>query len=502
VKQIKYLLFFIIVTLAPALNAQITFSAWGRGVVTPIAFSGNHSAVSAITYTSSDNPNIGFTVHGIAPSEKIGFRIDFAAGYDYSNNSITAGIGDNAKVWVQPFSPFTLTAGFFKEEALRGKIGASEFNAWILPNGGKGEDNIFQRFDAFAGAHFRIDPFVTFDNLPLLQGLSLQGAFGSNALGTPGSNMRAILNLFINEDNNALSTIYDENYSEYDGERVMSALDVFKAIQIALGWKIPDVGLARMQFIGNNRAVYRWGEIGNSAGIVNVEKKPVVGMNTNRDSDVLQGAFLFDRIEGLAVDLGLTIPVKYSTNSESLEIYPRVVGSDGKAYEPITNHNKDEYEIQDPMVIAVGGSWSPFFLPDLNLTARVDVSFGGTKESTDNKTVETGAGLNIWLMPSYTLGVWKAGIDIGMETHGKDKLWQKGINPNKAVTDVSEYTDFGFALWGELGFSGGRLRAGCSVMLPGSERYSYNVESATYKYSPKYTGDPVISIPISFTYSF
>jgi hypothetical protein len=502
VKHIKFVLCLLFITLVPSLYAQITFSAWGRGVVTPLAFSGNHSAASAVTYTSSDNPSIGFTINGLAPSGKTGFKIDFAAGYDYANSSITAGIGENAKVWVQPVKPFTLTAGFFKEETLRGKIGTSEFNAWILPNGGKGEDNIFQRFDSYAGAHFKIDPFITFDSLPLLQGLTVQGAFGSNAPGTPGSNIRAILNLFINEDNKALSTKYDESYSEYDGERIMSAMDVFKAMQFALGWKIPDIGLARVQFIGNNRAVYRWGEIGSSAGIVNVEKRLTIGMNTNRDSDVIQGAFLFNRIEGLSIDLGLTVPLKYTTSSENFEVYPRVVGSDGKAYEPITNQNKDEYEIQDPMVIAAAGSWSPFFLRSLNIIARSDVSFGDKKESVGNKTVETGYSLNVWLMPSYSFGEWKIGVDIGMEMHGKDTLWQKGINPNKAVTDVSEYTDFGFAVWGELGYHGGKFRAGVSAMFPGSERYSFNADSATYKYSSKYTGDPVISIPISFTYSF
>jgi hypothetical protein len=499
-KQIRYVLFLLFITLVPSLYAQISFSAWGRGVVTPIAFSGDHSAVSASTYTSSDNPSIGFTVNGIATSEKIGFKIDFGAGYNYAGNSITAGIGDNAKVWVRPFKPFTLTAGFFKEEDLRGKFGASEFNAWILPNGGKGEDNIFQRFDAFAGAYFKIEPFVTFDNLPLFQGLTVQGAFGSNAPGTPGSNMRAILNLFNNEDNSTLSNKYDESYSDYDGDRVPSALDAYKAIQIAIGWEIPDVGLARAQFIGNNRAALRWGELGSSASVVNVEKQLAIGLNTNRDSDVLQMAFLFDRFNGIKADLGITIPLKYTSKSTNLEVYPRVVGTDGRVYEPITNQNKNEYEIQDPFVVALAGSWTPSFLSDLNIVVRADFSFGGKKESSD-KTAETGYDLNFWLMPSYTIGVWKAGADIGIEAHGKDKLTQVGVNPNKAITDVSEFTDFGFALWGEIGFAGGRMRVGCSMMFPGSERYSYNASSATYKYSPKYTGDPVIAVPISFTYS-
>lgn len=500
-KQNNAILFFLFILLVPSLYAQITFSSWGRGVVTPIAFSGNHSAVSAITYTSSDDPSIGFTANGKALSGKIGFRIDLTASYSYTTSSLTVGIGDNANVWVQPFRPFTLTAGVFKEEELRGKFGASEFSAWILPGGGKGEDNIFQRFDAFAGAHFKIEPFVTFDNLPLLQGISLQGAFGSNAPGTPGSNMRAILNLFINEDNNTLSTKYDESYSDYDGERLMSAIDVYKAIHFAAGWKIPGVGLARLQFIGNNRSAYRWGEQGNSAAIVNIEKRIVIGLNTNQNSDVLQWAFLFDKFDRWKVDIGTTIPLKYTSDSENLEVYPRVVGTDGHAYEPIMNQNKQEFKVQDPVTIAIAGSWIPFFLTNFSLTARADFTFGGKKES-EEKTVETGYNLNIWLMPVYVIGDWKVGLDIGMETHGKDTLTQKGINPNKSITDVSEYLDLGFACWGELGFLGGRIKVGVSMMFPGSERYSYNAGSATYKYSPKYTGDPVISIPISFTYSF
>jgi len=500
-KQIRYFAVLLLVCLTPSVFAQVTFSAWGRGVVTPIAFSGNHSAVSAITYTSSDDPSIGFTANGVAPSGKIGFRIDFASGYNYTNKAITAGVGDNAKVWVKPFEPFKLTAGFFKEEALRSKFAASEFNAWILPNGGKSEDNIFQRFDAFAGAHFQIDPFVTFDNLPMLQGITFQGAFGSNSLGTPGSNMRAILNLFINEDNSSLGTVYDDNYSEYDGERVQSALDVFKAIQIAWGWKIPDIGLARIQFVGNNRPVYRWSEIGNSASIVNVEKKLVFGMNTNRDYDFIQAAFLFDKLGDIKADLGVTIPLQYSTKSKSFEIYPRVVGSDGKPHNPVMNENEIEFTVQNPYVVALAANWTPGFLSALNIIARVDLSFGGKKES-ESKTVETGFGMNAWLMPSYALGTWKIGLDVGLEIHGRDNFTQAGIPNNRTITDVSEYTDFGFALWSDLNFAGGRMRVGMSMMFPGSARYSYNESSATYKYSPKYTGDPVFAIPISFTYSF
>jgi hypothetical protein len=410
------------------------------------------------------------------------------------------GIGDNAKVWIRPWDVFTLTAGFFKEEELRGKIGASEFAAWILPNSGKNEDNIFQRFDASAGAHFKLDPITWIDSP--WNGLTIQGAFGSNAQGQPGNSGRAILNLFNNEDNN---TIPDSGKPGYDDERKMSALDVFKAMQIALGYRIPDVGLARFQFIGNNREVFRYGEINNtSGGVIDVQKRLATGMNVNRDADIIEAAFLFDGIEGLRADLGFKLPLSYITDTNFI-VYPRVIGTDGNVYNELTNSNdiRAEYTVQQPFTLALGASWTPASLPALSLTGRVDFSFGGSVKDEGNVEVQNGFNINAFLMPSYNIvGDFTLGLDIGVDVHGLDTLKINGNDVIKARTNPSQYFDFGFGLWGQLAFGGGRVKTGLVMMLPGSDRYNYNGSERTYIYTPRFKAQPVFSVPIAFTYSF
>jgi hypothetical protein len=496
--------FVILMFICPAVGAEINFIAWGRGVVTPLAWTtdedGTHSSVSAATFTSGDRPNIGFTANGIAPSGQIGFRIDLA----YGNGE--AGIGDNAKVWVKPFEIFTLTSGFFKEEELRGKIGASEFAAWILPNSGKNEDNIFQRFDAFAGAHFKLEPLKWLDTR--WNGLTIQGAFGSNAPGAPGNNVRAILNLFNNEDNNTLPYKYDESDEHYNGDRKMSALDVFKAIQIAASYDIPDIGLFRAQFIGNNRNVYRW--TSEEAGFPSRETRLVTGMNTNRDADIIEAAFCFSRIEGLVLDAGTKIPMKYTTRDSTLILYPQVIDTTGQVHTEINNGNGDNVTIQQPYVIALGASWTPEFFDNLNIKARADMFFGekitisSVLDNSDSVKITKGLGLSAWLMPSYRiLNNFTFGLDFGMESHAEDTVWLNGIgNAPKTQTKPSRYFDIGGGLWGELNLGGGnRVRVGFVMMVPGTVRYRNNQSHPLVKYSPQFRAKPVFSIPISFTYS-
>jgi hypothetical protein len=504
-KTVLALVVFLIV--CASTEAQITFSAWGRAVITPLAFMGEHSATSAATSTWGDVPSISFSANGTAPSGNIGFNIDFDFGVDISTGS-PAIIGDNAKAWVRPlgailpkkFDMLKLTAGLFKEEEFRGKIGASEFASWLIYAGSPDEDNIFQRFDARAGAHFKLEPLTWWDSS--WNGLNIQGAFGSNTLGAPGNNLRATKNLLNNEDNNTISEQYDENNPQYDGDRKMSAADVFKAMQIALGYRIPDVGLARIQYIGSNRNVFRWGEQGNTNGVVPLEKKLATGLQTNKDADIIEAAFLYNGMKGLIVDVGVKIPLKYTTETDFV-VYPQVVGSDGVIYPEETNANNREYTIQLPYAAALGASWTPAFFDSLNLTARADFSFGGTKESeSDSKKVEEGYILDIWFMPSYEIiSNLKVGFDLGVYIHGRDTLTRNAPVP-RAQTDVSKYVDFGIGPWFELGVMGGRVRTGAVVMIPGSPRYRRNSGSPTYEYSPILTGDPVISIPISFTYSF
>jgi hypothetical protein len=513
-KKIKVIFAILVFCMAcAAAGAQVTFGSWGRAVITPLAFSGEHSAVSAATSTWGDVPRIGFSANGTAPSGNIGFNLDFDFGWNISSNNVAI-IGDNAKAWVKPlgmvlpenFNMLKLTAGFFKEEEFRGKIGASEFASWLIyrqsryfmewasPN----EDTIFQRFDANAGAHFRLEPLKWWDSS--WNGIIIQGAFGSNFLGSPANSLRATLNLLNNEDN-PIDTVYDENHPEYDGDRKVSAAAVFRALQIALGYRIPDLGLVRVQFIGNNRNVFRWTEEG--GGRKDKETKLMTGLSTNKDADIIEAAFLYNGFKGLIVDVGVKIPLEYTTKNEFI-VYPLVVGSDGKVKDAYPNANNHEYTVQMPYVAALGASWTPAFLEELNLTLRVDATFGGyIKSEEDKREVKNGPIIDVWLMPSYSLGKYiKVGADIAVDIHGLDTYRVNNKAVERAQTDVSRFVDFGIGPWFELGVGGGRVRTGVVVMKPGSARYKQNSGLSYYTRSPLLTGDPIISIPISFTYSF
>lgn len=499
----------IILSVCAFADAQVTFSSWGRAVITPLAFMGDHSAVSAATSTWGDVPQIGFSANGTAPSGNIGFNLDFDFGVNIANNNAPAIIGNNAKAWVKPlgmilpeqYNLLKLTAGFFKEEELRGRIGASEFASWLVYSSSPNEDNIFQRFDAIAGAHFKLEPLKWWDSP--FNGLGIQGAFGSTAIGAPGNSLRAILNLLNNEDNDTLQGVlpYDEYNPEHDGDRKVSAADVYKAMQIALSYRIPNAGLARVQFIGNNRDVFRWAEQG--GGKVNTETKLVTGLQTNKNADIIEAAFLYDGLEGLQMDIGGKIPLLYTTKADFI-VYPRVMGTDGKVYQEEANSTHREYTVQMPYVAALGVSWTPSFLNALNITFRADFSFGGKIESDEaGIQVTNGPIIDVWLMPSFDVAPYiKAGVDIAFDIHTADTLIIKGQKPIPERTNSQEYIDFGIGPWLELGVGGGRVRTGVVVMIPGTPRYKYNASYSLLTYSPILTGDPVVSIPVSVTYSF
>jgi hypothetical protein len=435
-------------------------------VVSPVAFSGGDSSVSAATTTSGNYPQVGFSVAGTAPGKKIGFLVD--AYWDGG----TPGVGDNAKVWVQPFGFIKLTAGWFIEDDLRGTVGNTEFASWLLPAGGKDEDAIFIRFQAKLGAHFKVEPLYWLDSP--WNGLMIEGAFGSSvaSAGSNNGDIRANRNLI-----------------------GLDAADVYRGMQIGLGYKIPQTGFVRFQFIGNNRTQLRPDYTNNGyPGGQNLFD----GLSKNSDADVIEGAFRFSRIAGLNVDVGVKIPIKYDTDTQFIE-YPALPPNGEKETADL-----DERTVQRPTSIALGVSWTPSFLEPLNVVVLFDVSFGGQIEETGHHLLKFGANTGAWLMPSYKItGNLKAGVDFGMYVHKKDE-WQQPIGrPRLDILTDSDYTDIGTGVWVELALGGGRIRTGPMIMLPGAERYIWvNGNSLGYEYRPVFTTEPVISLPVSFTYNF
>ena len=441
-------------------------SAWGKGVVTPYAFSDEDSSVSAATTTSGNYPQVGFTVAGAAPGQDIGFLIN--AQWDGG----VPGIGDNAKVWVKPFSFFKLTAGWFIEDDLRGTIGTTEFASWLLPNSGKDEDAFFTRFQAALGAHFKLEPLFWLDSA--WNGLLIEGAFGSSV--APNGNGTG--------DGRAPRNIIG-----------LSAEDVYRGMQIGLGYKIPETGFVRFQFIGNKR-----NQLTPDYTNRGFPKGQLVwdGLSKNSDADVIEGAFRFTRISGLNVEAGVKIPFEYTTDVAFIE-YPALNPNPA-----VVTVDTDERTVQRPYSIAFGANWTPSFFTSLNVIARFDFSFGGQIEEAGHHLLKFGNDMGVWLMASYLItDRVKAGIDVGMEIKEKDE-WQQPIGrPRQERTEGSDYADFGIGPWVELKLSGGRVRTGPMIMVPSSARYAWIEGNSTgYELRPVFSGKPVISIPVSFTYNF
>lgn len=446
---------------------DLRWSAYGRGVFTPLAYSDGDSSVSAATTTYSNHggrPRVGFTLAGFNERNTIGFTAVFNWDGDVPY------IGENANVWVQPFEVVKLTVGKFEVDDFRGRIGAAEFSSWILPDGAKDEDSVFTRFKANAGAHIKLDPLYWL-NSPW-DDLLIEAAVGSNLGGD-----RAFRNIV-----------------------GWNAADVYRASQFGIGYRIPDIGLVRFQFIGNNREVYMedFQYSGN-----NVKERLVQGLSTNEDADIIGAAFLYDGIENLKVEIGFKIPLPYSTDLGSYVYYKGIY--DHNEWLQTGNINgRDNLEVTPPISAVLGAA---YVLKGFNFLARADFSWGGKYVHEGERTINIGFNLGLLASVYYRLeNICRFGIDIGYNHHSFDTeedLQGNVSNIGERDKDIETTLrrDFGFAPWVAKDLGGGIIKIGVAVMIPSSIRYDYNSSNPGDGWKLIYSGKPIVSIPISFTYS-
>ncbi|MDR2477160.1 MAG: hypothetical protein LBD18_05175 [Treponema sp.] len=448
--------------------SEFDFGFYGKGVFTPIAFSGNDSSVSAATATYANNsrPDVGFTMLGNNDSKTIGMVGDVNF-----NLSGTAGIGSNANIWVAPFDWIKLTLGKFEADEFRGQVGTSDFGSWMLPEGSKDEDAIFNRFKSDVGAHIIVKPLFWLDSE--WADLIIAGAVGSSLGGE-----RAFNNIM-----------------------GWSAEDVYLAGQGAIGYRIPGIGFVRFQFIGNNREVYL--EDYPSTG-QNGKYRMMSGLSTNSDSDIIQTAFLYDGIENLKIDAGLKVPLAYTTSLPDYVYYHSNYTT--PPYQTGSLAGNDNLEIQQPYLLSLGASYA---WNNLNALLRTDLSFGGKYVHEGVRTITIGQGMGIAASVSYGfLQRFRAGLDLGFNYHQIDSIEVNGktelIGERKNDQETSEHNDFGFMPWFSMNLGGGSIKTGVAVMMPSSPRYSYdpNHPARSDGWRQTHSGEPLISIPISLTYYF
>lgn len=465
---------FLAVSVAAAGFAEFDFGFYGRGVFAPIAFSGEYSAVSAATTTwnNGNKPDIGFTMNGYNQAKTIGMTGTFRL-------NTTPEIGANANIWVKPLGflneRFTdilkLTIGKFEVDDFRGKLGSVEFASWILPEGTEDEDTLFYRFKADAGAHIAVRP-LGWLGLGIGE-LILEGAVGSTYRG-----LRAFMNTY-----------------------PWDAGDVYAAGQFGLGYDIPGFGLARVQFIGNNRKVYYEDFL-----TINEDFNETLseGLSKYSDSDVIEAAFTLTAVENLRVEIGAKIPMKYTTDLPNYVYYGTVYRFNTEPYQTGPINGADSLDVQRPISVSGGGNyvWNA-----LNVMLRLDLTFGGKYEHEGKRTITEGAALKVLGGVNYAvLPNIRIGLDLGFNWHAFDVIEENGKTENigerkegiNEDVETSERADLGIAPWMSLNMSGGVFKIGVAIMLPSSERWTMQGRVPWQDYS----GEPVISIPISVTYSF
>ncbi|GHV82393.1 hypothetical protein AGMMS49991_09510 [Spirochaetia bacterium] len=463
--------------------AEYNFGFWGKGVFTPLAISGGDSAVSAATTTwgndhgQGQRPSIGFTLNVYNQSKSVGMVASFQ--WDGDN----PGLGSNANVWVKPFNDIVkLTIGRYEIDDFRGKLGAPEFGSWILPGGVLDEDAIFMRFKANAGAHIAIRPLSFIDN-PYLKGLMIEGEVGSNIKADSATNERATRNIV-----------------------GWSAGDVYVAGQFGIGYQIPNIGLARVQFIGSYIKTYIADYFTTGGTKSPFENSLAIGLNTSgtlngdyKDANVIEAAFYFDAVENLKVDVGAKFPFKYTTGLRLYDIYPAIYTND--RIRTGSFNDSDSLIVQFPTTVSAAANYV-FLNNRLDILFRGDFSFGGKKDLNDGATIITyGSDIGVMVTANYLFKErFRAGLDLAYNHHGFDTIERGGtvtnIGERSGDIATSLRNDFGFAPWVSMNLSGGVIKIGVAVMLPSSGRWSSNTPESQY-----FSGEPIISIPISVTYS-
>jgi len=252
----KSLVLVLIVLLASsALYADVSVGAWGR-IITEVygsSTSVDGDAVDALAVDPSIDmkPNwgalggrVGFKIIGSADDVGFEFDVNGNSGANFYGASMT--VGDIMCIWAKPMDIIKVTAGQFQIDTFRGKFGGATGSGTHYVMGDM-EDAIFSRMRTGHGLGVEVTP---------VEGATLQAVI------TAG---------------------YD---SDVDGNVEEGLVeDAMKTIQVGGGYNIPDVGLIRAQYIGEN-----------TAG----------GSVASQDVEV---AFAYMGMEGLLVDAGVSIDV-------------------------------------------------------------------------------------------------------------------------------------------------------------------------------------------------
>ena len=491
---------------AGALFADFYFSGGGRAVLTTFGIRfGSYIADPGLTGTKIHEREVLFgttigtenTYNNNGPEVYLSFRaaspngiFGMAGGVALDSNAQRIIFPANAKVWVQPLSWLKITMGRFEEDDLRYKIGA--------PGSGFGNYEVYvrasQHDENAIFSRFKSNGFGTHITLTPIEGLYVGAAFGSV------TNSRSFT--AISED---------------------GALNVLKNAQIGTGYKIPNIGFARVQWIGE-LPFTSFEDF--QAGRSNEYRNDIKNINNGtyqflaRDewlanAAAVQGAFQLTAIQGLNVDIGISIPLLMKWTNTDLR----------------TGHPIDEVlwiEQKKPVIFGIGADLSRY--KPWRVYGRVDIEMGGYRKiykvddpnlsaSYENYYEDKKEGTDIFgsIFVSYDLPKnWVIGVDFVWDYRFNDEreaaiydtsfktTWARGNGDNvgssgerdptltisHTVGEPNNYLDLGFGIWARWNVAGGDMRFAVTMKVPDVSNHGHD------------GAKPQLFIPIMFNYTF
>jgi hypothetical protein len=410
-------------SVAFAQDGGLSYGAWGRSVFAPIRMVKPDGADSKVyTGVGKWDPYsyVSFSIK--AEWDNVWAQGDLELNVDGKN---LAKIGSHAYIWAKPWDFLRINAGKFEDNTLRGTFGDTSFSGDITLGTG-GNDDIFKNFAASGlGGEIILTPIEGLHIGVLVPG----GAYPSKT-----------------DDTALLETKY-----------------AFQKIQIGAGYKIPDIGHARLQFIGNDGT------------FDDPKEDDAVGTIPTGNASRVELAFELTAVENLKLDLGTKI--WFAANKE----FNTATTDD----ELDTKDKADKASVTNSFPISLGAEYT---LDDFVIWGRVDAKIGGAYK-VENFEAKKGFELNTHLVPSYNLGFATIGADIGFKLNPTTKTTGGGT-----TTTIKEGgVEFGLGAWIQKDLASGLIKTGIGVQLPTTK---YKIPGD----APDEKNPMVLTIPIILEY--
>ncbi|MCI6442370.1 hypothetical protein [Treponema sp.] len=371
--------------------AEITFGAWGRAILVPMASNGDKTVAGQNQSWGGWGRATGLDINGSDAEGKAGFSMSYR---NTTNGDATA--GDNAHFWIKPFDGLKVIAGKVEYNALRGNACLPGWDV-IRSSFEVGEDLLFKNY-AGTGAlvEYTNDALTVFAAVPLTTAYS--------------------------------STKDDKNNDEVS--------NVYARTQAGAMYKIDGTGVVKAQFIGKN-------------------KETTVGGSKKMYTGDLEASFELTAVENLWVGLGVTFPIMDKeiggVNDDSLAVKDGTdmkiaLGASYNVTDELTvmangkvllaqnykKENTDDESIKPGMQFAVGANYK---IED-GLSFAAEVGYLAERKCGDAKLNES----SVFAMAGLNKSVGAANVFCGFEMQTNVKGQANGLagikNP-KANTEKS-----------------------------------------------------------------